>query len=137
MRSKHADNPTTDLIKKISSVLRERGMIEASLMIPLEDNYLTFLLEDYIDSFPIRTHGKNWVAGGDQIAAFHPETNTPFFFNISGSMICKLCDGEHNIRDLISELRKEWPSEREDVLIRDLIRFLLLLEEIDLIEFRG
>jgi hypothetical protein len=57
--------------------------------------------------------------------------------NESGSKICRFCDGNREIGELIEMLQKNWPSIKKKVLVRDLLKFLFLLKELDLVEFEG
>jgi hypothetical protein len=137
LRSRDAEDVRTDLVKKIVLILENKGLISKDIVPPVESRSLRIQLNEYINKYPVRKHEKHWVDGGEQIAVLHPKTYLPFFLNVSGSKICRLCDGEHTIEKIISQLKNEWHLQPEKVLVRDLMRYLLLLEELDLIEFVG
>jgi hypothetical protein len=137
LRSKYATDVKTVLIEKMSPILEQQGLIEKDFWPPFPNEVIGVRLSEYGGKFPVRKHERHWIDGGEQIAVFHPETYLPFFLNPSGSKICKLCDGEHDIQTIINQFIKEWSFLPEEVLVRDLLKFLLLLEELDLIEFVG
>jgi len=124
-------------IKDIAAVLEKQGLI-SDYMKPIGYcEALKVRLSDYLNKSPKRKYDKHWIDGGRQVAVFHPETCLPFFMNESGSKICRLCDGNHKIGRLIELSQKSWPSVNTKVLVRDLLKFLFLLEELDLVEFEG
>ncbi|MHA2208428.1 MAG: PqqD family peptide modification chaperone [Candidatus Thorarchaeota archaeon] len=137
LRSKHARDGELEFIEKAGSVLEREGLISREMVQAIEYEHLRVRLEAYIDKYPRRRHGQHWVDGGNQIAVIHPDTYIPFLLDAYGSQICRLCDGEHTIGDLIPLLRRDWHILPQSVLVRDLLAFLLLLEELDLIEFVG
>ena len=137
LRSKYAKDGGAKFVTAIGKVLEKKGLIDFEVTIPDENKPLTVKLEDYSQKYPVRKHHLNWVDGGDQIAGLHPDTYLPFFLNISGSIICRLCNGEESVEQLIIKSKELWPSEPEEVLVKDLLSFLLLMEEMDLIEFKG
>jgi len=118
-------------------VLENKGLISKDMVPTVQTKSLIIQLEEYADKYPVRRHERHWIDGGEQIAVLHPETYQPFFLNISGSKTCRLCDGNYNVGEIITQLKNEWHFLSEKVLVKDLLRFLLLLEELDLIEFVG
>lgn len=137
LRSRYTEDARLDPVKGIASVLEEQGLISEYMKPVGYSDVLKIRLDDYVNKFPTRKHGKHWIDGGMQVAVFHPDTCLPFFLNFSGSGICKLCDGRHSVGDLMALSRVKWPLLSEEVLVVDLMKFLLLLEELDLIKFEG
>jgi len=137
LRSRDAEDVRADLVKKIGLILENKGLISKDMVPPVESRGLRIRLNAYVNKYPVRKHEKHWVDGGRQIAVLHPETYLPFFLNASGSKICRLCDGEHTVKKIMTQLKNEWHFQPEKVLVRDLMKYLLLLEELDLIEFVG
>jgi hypothetical protein len=135
LRSKYAADIETDLVKKVGGILQERGLIGNDWAQPVQKP-LTVKLQDYVGKHPVRRHSNHWVQSSSQIAILHPETYLPFFLNSTGSDVCELCDGEHSVKEIIDALKTQWPSVSENILIKDLIKFLLLMEELGLIEFK-
>jgi hypothetical protein len=135
--SGYAEDVGTNFVKQIASVLEDKGLVNAqSLFVPHEGRRVR--LDDYLDRVPIRKHKRHWIDGGKQVAVFHPITNLPFFINNSGSKICRLCDGKYTVARIIARFKKEWATQKSDEgLTLDLMRFLLLMEELGLIEFVG
>ena len=135
--SKNAEDIYTDLVNRIGNTLKEKNLITEEVKLPEEKEYLIVKLGDYAKKYPIRKHFKHWVDGGEKLAGVHPDTYLPFFINISGSIICKFCDGQMNVEQIIEKLRKNWDFLPKETLEKDLLSFLLLLEELDLVEFCG
>jgi hypothetical protein len=137
LRSKYAEDPRLDIVKKIGSILESKGMIRGDMKPTGYIEPLRIRLSEYVKKFPLRKHKGHWIDGGKQVAVFHPDTFIPFFLNDSGSRIARLCNGKHPIREMIARSKKESPSVPEETLVNNLMKFLLLLEELDLIEFVG
>jgi hypothetical protein len=137
LRSRYTEDARLGPIKRIASVLQRQGLISEDMKPVGYSDIMKVRLGDYANKFPNRKHTEHWIDGGKQVAVFHPDTCLPFFLNVSGSGICRLCDGRHNVGELIALSRKKWPSSSKGVLVTDLMRFLFLLEELDLIEFEG
>ena len=133
LRSKYAGDMETDLVKKVGGILQERGLIGDDWARPVQKP-LNIKLEDYIGKYPVRMHCNHWIRSSAQIAILHPETYLPFFLNQAASDICELCDGDHTINEILSTLKNNWPSGSEKTLTEDLLKFLLLMEELGLIE---
>jgi len=93
-------------------------------------------LREYLDLYPKRKRESHWILEPGWAATFRPLTSTPFWFNKSGKVICLLCDGKHKFRDILSKAIESFPAEDTKQVIRDVLVFLLLLEELDLVEFR-
>jgi hypothetical protein len=135
LRSKFAGDVETDLVKKVGGILQERGLIGCDWAQPVQTPII-IKLRDYIGKRPVRMHSSHWVRGSSQIAILHPETYLPFFLNPTGSDVCELCDGEHTVKEIIDVQKMWWSSVSEKILVEDLLKFLLLLEELGLIEFK-
>jgi hypothetical protein len=136
LRSQYADDSGSEFMKEIGAFLMEKGLISEDMIPTVEPKFLRIRLSDYVGKVPVRKHKDHWVDSGDQIVILHPETYIPFFVNSSGSKICRLCDGEHSVGDIIKEIKAANSSLPEKVLIEDLIKMLLLLEETDFLEFK-
>jgi len=137
LRSKYAEDARLEPVKQIASMLERDGWITEGMKPVGYTDVFTVRLVDYSNKFPTRKHNEHWIDGGKQVAVFHPYTFLPFFLNNSGSSICKYCDSKHSVEEIIALFKKEWPSLTKEVLVTDLMKFLLLLEELDLIEFEG
>jgi len=136
LRSKDAEDPYRDLINNIGSILSERKLIKSKVVLPKKEK-LVVNYPDYAFAHPIRLHPSCWVDDGDHLAGVHPKSSLPFFINSSGSIICRLCTGKNSIEEMHKELKEIWFSVADDVLLRDGLSFLMLLEEMNLIEFVG
>lgn len=134
LRSSHVEDVFTDLVNKIGTALKEKNLITDE--VKEEKEYLIINLEDYAKKYPVRKHYRHWVDGGEHIAGIHPDTYLPFFINFSGSIICRLCDSQLNVEQIAEKLQEMWIPLPEEELMNDLMSFLLLLEELDLVEFR-
>lgn len=135
LRSRYSEDFRVSLVRKIASDLESKGLIGKDKCPVVRTEGLRIRLDEFLDKYPVRKHESSWIDGGKQIAIFHPDSGIPFFPNASGSRICRLCDGKHTIGDMIARSRKKWHSLPEKVLAKDLMRFLLLLTELDLIQF--
>jgi len=136
LRSCRAGDLGSDLIEKIGELLVEKGMIPKDAVPEIPKEVFKVKLADYVGKKPLRRYKDNWIDGGDKIAVIHPETYLPFFMNSSCSRICRMCDGDHTVGDIITATQAAWPRVPGKVLVQDLMKALLLLEELDLIEFR-
>jgi hypothetical protein len=136
LRSNYVEDMTVNLIKNITSVLEKRGMIRSRITLPFLAKRMIIKINEFADKMPVRNHERCWIDGGEKIAVIHPETKLPFFFNVSGSIVCRLCDESHNVGDIINKLKKVWSSTTDKTLIKDVVSFLILLEELDLIDFK-
>lgn len=134
--SRYAEDVYTDLVNKIGTVLKEKNLIQDEVKLKDQKEPLVLKLEDYLKKYPVRKHSRHWVDGGEQIAGVHPYTYIPFFINPSGSLICRLFDGQTNVLGIIEILKGKWDFLPEEVVVNDLLPFLFLLEELDLLEFR-
>lgn len=137
LRSKFAEDPRTIFVKSLAYVLGNNGLIRENAKPAGHNGALRIHLNEYMHKSPVLMHKKHWIDGGRQIAVFHPSTSFPFFLNNFASSICRLCTGKHNIEEIIAWSRKEWPFMSPQVIVEDLMKFLLLLEELDLIKFIG
>jgi hypothetical protein len=95
---------------------------------------LKIQLREYLHKHPARKYEKNWILSSCSAAVYHPRTGIPFWFNPTGSAICFLCDGQHSVQCLITELTKRFSSASCRQIVHDLLSFLLLLSERDLID---
>lgn len=137
LRSKHAGDIKTELAVKIGEVLAQEKMIDRQVSFPEDKTEITVNFDKLASKRPTRRHGKHWIDGGSQVVGIHPDTYIPFFINSTGSEICRLCDGERSISSMILDLKALWPEVPGMVLTRDLVSFLLLLEELDLVDMAG
>jgi hypothetical protein len=125
------------MIKEIASLLENKGMIGEAMKPTGCSEQLGVRLEEYLANIPQRKYRSQWIDTGNQIAVVHPETFFPFFFNRSGSRIIKRCDGKRTIRQIVLQEKRTWPSIDRLELAKDVVRFFFLLDELDLVEFRG
>jgi hypothetical protein len=136
MTSRYAEDIGKKFVTQIASVLEDKGLLNTQVIPFTPQEALKVRLNDYLKKVPVRKHNRHWIDGGRKIAVFHPITNLPFFLNDSGSKICKLCNGKNTVTKIIQRFSKEWTTEKTDeILTKDLMKFLLLLEELDLINF--
>ena len=137
LRSEYSEDGRVHLVKKIADLLERKGLINDNSKPHAQAPELTIRLDEYVNKRPVRRHENRWIDGGRQLSIFHPETGLPFFLNISGSEICRLCNGKRKVGELLTWLKKEWRSVPDEVLVKDLMKFLFLLEELDLVELVG
>jgi hypothetical protein len=135
LRSRYAENVSTELVNTIGKLLKEKEYIQEEVTVQDTGQALSIHLEDYIRKHPVRKHRRHWIDGGDQLGGVQPETVLPFFLNPAGSRICRLCDGRNSTGEIFQEMKKTWRGLSEKTLITNVMSFLLLLEELDLIEF--
>ncbi len=135
LRSKYAPDIETDLVKKVGGILQERGLIGNDWAQPPQKP-LIVKLQDYVGKHPVRRHSNHWVRDSSQIAILHPETYLPFFLNPTATDICELCDGEHSVKEIIDAFKTQWIAVEEKTLTTDVLKFLILMEELGLIEFK-
>lgn len=137
LRSKNAGDIKTELAVRIGEVLAQEKMIDCQVSFPDDGTGITIIFDEFVGMHPVRKHRKYWIDGGSQVVGIHPDTYIPFFINSTGSEICRLCDGEKSVSTMISDLNALWPDVQASVLTRDLVSFLLLLEELDLVDIAG
>ena len=137
LRSKHAEDFRVQLVRDIGSALKKNGLINNSILPSIPSKLLKIKLSEYLHKYPLLKHTRHWIDGGKQVAMFQPDTNLPFFFNSSGSKICRLCNGKNSIENIISLAGKKRNYAPKETLVKDLMKFLLLLEELDLIQLVG
>jgi len=138
LRSKHAEDFRVQLVRDIGSALEKNALINNSLLPSIPSKFLRIKLSEYLHKYPLLKHARHWIDGGKQVAVFHPITNLPFFINNSGSIICRLCDGKRTVAGVIAQFKKKWANQKsDDGLTLDLMKFMLLMEELGLIEFVG
>ncbi|PVX23288.1 MAG: hypothetical protein CW691_11040 [Candidatus Bathyarchaeum sp.] len=133
LMSKDGKDITGDIINSVSSLLAEKGIIKPNAAITIHHHKKVVHKKDYLNIFPKRLHAKQWIDTGNGLAVIHPGTSLPFFLNDTGSKICRLCDGEHTIKDMLNIFHKKWSSLPRKRLETDFLQFLLLVEELDLI----
>jgi len=137
LRSKNAGDIKTELAVRIGEVLAQEKMIDCQVSFPDDSAGITIRFDEFAGKHPVRRHGKYWIDGGSQVVGIHPDTYIPFFINSTGSEVCRLCDGKKSVSTIISDLETLWPDVQSSVLTRDLVSFLLLLEELDLVDITG
>jgi hypothetical protein len=137
LRSKHAGDIKTELAVSIGKVLAQEKLIDRPVSFPGDGAEIVVKFDEMAGKRPVRKHGKHWIDGGSQVVGIHPDTYIPFFINSTGSEVCRLCDGERSVAAIISQLSALRPDIPSSVLIRDLVSFLLLLEELDLVDITG
>ena len=136
LRSKDSQDGVIDLLNDLGGILKERNMIEKEVHLP-QRKKLEIKYNDYSKKHPKIKYSEKWIDDGNRIAGVHPITSLPFFLNSMGSMICRFCESEMDIEEISRELKRMYPSVSEYILLKDLLSFLLLLDEMDLIDFSG
>jgi hypothetical protein len=124
---------TGALLNSISPMLEKRGLLKGNMLLPIHERALVVHMKDYLNRHPKRAHKRYWIDTEQGLAVIHPETHIPLFFNTTGSTICSLCDGEHSIKEMLDTLQKKW-SIPSKVLETDFMKFIILVEELDLVE---
>jgi len=132
--SKDSHDAAIDLLNDVGSVLREKKLLDKEVQLE-QRKKLMIRHNDYSKKHPTIKYSERWIDDGNCIAGVHPNTYLPFFLNSTGAAICRLCDREMDINSISRELNGLFPSMDYNVLLKDLLSFLLLLEEMDLIEF--
>ncbi len=136
LRSKYAEDIRLDFVKKVAFALENMGLIGANMKPLGHTERQKIRIDEYVNKFPVRKQKGYWIDGGRQVAVFHPDSFLPFFMNNAGSRICRLCNGKNSIGEIINRSKRRH-VQAEEILVEDVMKFLLLLEELDLIEFRG
>lgn len=74
-----------------------------------------------------------WIDGGDIGVMIHPITHVPVWLNEVAMSICRLMDGSSSIADILNTTQNKeiGPQRHEDV-----VGFLLLLEDLDMITIK-
>jgi hypothetical protein len=134
LRSRYTEDAGLGFVKRLGFELEKKGLISEDMRPTGYIEKLRAKIGELIDKTPMRKHEGHWVDGGIQVAVFDPDTFFPFFFNASGSRICRLCDGKHTIKEIISKSGADLAMLAKSALAKDIVRFLLLLEELGLIE---
>lgn len=137
LRSENADDPRLTPVMEIASILEQGGLINEHMKIQGYKKELKVRYDEYAEKRPKRKHNEQWIDGGKQLGVFHPVTYLPFFLNHTGSCICELCDGKIAIDEIVTLLKKKYSLVTKESITKDLVGFLLLLEELDLLEFEG
>jgi len=132
--SKYSHDVAMDLMNDMGSVLKEKKLLDKEVRFA-QRKKLAIRYKDYSEKYPTIKYSERWIDDGNCIAGVHPYTYLPFFLNTAGSAICRLCDGKKNIDDISAELNRLFQSKDNCILVKDLLSFLLLLEEMDLMEF--
>ena len=135
VRSEDARDGFIDLMNDMGVILKERKLVDTEVRLPQRKLKIDY--GDYAKRRPCRKYSSNWIDDGDHIAGMHPKTYLPFFMNSSGSAIYRMCEGKLNIEDIFGEFKRIWPSVSDCLLLEDLLSFLLLLEEIDVLDYKG
>jgi hypothetical protein len=55
---------------------------------------------------------------------FNPDTNQVIVLNSTGVFIWRMCDGSHNVEDIIQEIQNEFEGASPDVLKIEIPKFL-------------
>jgi len=134
IKSKDSRDEFIDIFNEMGIILKERKLIDKEIHLA-QRRKLIVQYNDYSARRPTRKYLEKWISDGDCIAGIHPITYLPFFMNSSGSTICRFCEGKMDIERMCEELNSLYPSIEKSILLNDLLSFLLLLEEMDLLEF--
>jgi hypothetical protein len=135
LRSNYAEDFRLDFVKKVASVLENMNLISLNMKSFGHIERMKIRIDEYVNKIPVRKQKGCGIDGGKQVSVFHPDSFLPFFMNSSGSRISRLCNGNHTIGEIITR-SKGRRDVAEETLVEDVMKFLLLLEELDLIEFR-
>ena len=135
-KSKDSQDGFIDVLNDMGAILKERKLIDKEIRLSQREK-LAIKYNDYSKKHPTRKYSEKWIEDGNRIAGVHPITYLPFFLNSTGTTICKLCEGKMDVDDISKELNGMFPSTDGYILLKDLLSFLLLLEEMDLMEFNG
>lgn len=135
-QSKDSQDRIIDSLNDMGVILKERKLIDKEICLS-QRKKLAIRYNDYSKKHPTRKYSEKWIEDGNRIAGVHPTTYLPFFLNSTGSTICKLCEGKIDVESISRELNRMFPSVSDYILLKDLLSFLLLLEEMDLMEFNG
>jgi hypothetical protein len=136
LNSKYSEDVGLDFVKKIAYILENEGLIDSYMIPASQVERLEISFDAYVNKCPLRKNKEYWNDGIKQVSAFHPDSFLPFFMNESGSRLCRLCNGKQNIGSILKKLTQQYRVSQE-TLFEDVLKFLFLLEELDLIEFRG
>jgi hypothetical protein len=132
--SKDSQDVAIDLLNDMGLVLKEKKLLDKDVRLA-QRKKLAIRYNDYSKKYPTIKYSERWIDDGKCIAGVHPNTYLPFFLNSTGSTICRLCEGKMDIDGISGELNRIFPSVDNHMLLKDLLSFLLLLEEMDLMEF--
>jgi hypothetical protein len=135
LRSRYAEDVSTELVNTIGALLKEEHYIQEAMHIQDSVKAREIDMEDYRNKHPVRRHRRHWIDGGDKIGGVQPDTALPFFINPVGSKICRLCDGTNTTDGIIRTMKKDWGFLPREAVVTSVMSFLLLLEELDLLEF--
>jgi hypothetical protein len=135
LRSRYAEEVSTELVNTIGTLLKKKKYIKKEVTIQDSGKAREIDLKEYVSKHPVRKHRRHWIDGGDKIGGVQPETALPFFINPAGSLICRLCDGKNTTGEIIGQMKKTWCFLPGESVLNIVMSFLLLLEELDLIEF--
>jgi len=136
LRSEYSEDLKLHLVNDVLHVIENMGLIYPTMQAVSSNRHIKVRMEDYLNKFPVRRHEGYWVDGGSQVAVFQPDSFLPFFLNKSGSRICRMCNCKNSVREIINDAKNRSKMPDKSVVER-VTRFLLLLEELDLVEFRG
>lgn len=135
LRSQYAEDVRLAPIKIIAAVLENNGLISDYMKpVGFADVYIVEL-DRYRNRIPSRKHADHWIDGGKQVSVYHPIICLPFFLNNSGSIISRLFNKDTSVGQILNWAEKRWSQSKEN-LDEDIMKFLLLLEELDLIELK-
>lgn len=137
LRSTNAEDPRLAPVMEIASILGKGGLISEHMKLRSHKEELRVQFDEYAKRRPKRKHGEQWIDGGKQLCVFHPVTYLPFFLNHAGSRVCEFCNGKLDVDEIVTLLKKEYGLVTKESITKDLMTFLLLLEELDLLEFEG
>lgn len=136
LKSKDSHDGFNDLLEDIGRTLKERGLVEREPYIPQRPKIIV-RYKNYSKKHPIRKYSERWIDDGTYIAGVHPTTYLPFFLNQTAAGICRQCEGQQDVNSISTRLKEMFPAIDDNTLLTDLISFLMLLEEMELMEFKG
>lgn len=88
-------------------------------------------LKEFLKARPILKYVEYWI--DDYQAVVHPFNQFPYKLNDVGKEVCKLCDGKHSVDEILHTCQARFDVNSLQIQ-GDLIRFLCLLLDLDLLE---
>ena len=83
---------------------------------------------------PLRLHKRNWIDDNEKISVASPLGDV-YWLNETGTLIWKLCDGTHSIKDIANALVEKYDVDGETA-NKDVLEIVLCLEKLGLIGWR-
>ena len=78
-----------------------------------------------LDQRPLTNEGFELEEIDGEILLYSPTSTRSVYLNLTASLIWRLCDGVHNVGDIVKQLEDAFPEAREDI-AGDVIRSITL-----------